>query len=75
MTPRQCSAARGALQWSYKKLAAAADIEDYRYISRFEKGVDIQSSAYRAIYTILKQAGITFGEDGCSISWTTQDRR
>jgi hypothetical protein len=70
MTPRQCSAARGALQWSYKKLAVKAKLHDYRFVSRFEKGVDIQSSAYKSIRASLEKAGVRFGSDGRSISWT-----
>ncbi len=69
MTPKQCSGARGVLQWSYKRLAKEAGLLDYRVTARFEKGHNIKSSTFAVIRKTLLENGIAFAEDGLSISW------
>ena len=69
--PAQCRAARAALGWSQEKLAKETGIGRVT-IAEFEKledGKPLRKVSMLAIEKALSDAGVSFSEDGKSISW------
>ncbi|MCO5156104.1 MAG: helix-turn-helix domain-containing protein [Aquamicrobium sp.] len=63
MTPAQCRAARGLLEWTQSQLAAAARV-GLSTVRSFEKGVHTPvTHNLTAIRTALESAGVEFIND------------
>jgi len=63
MTPAQCRAARGLLEWTQSQLAAAARV-GLSTVRSFEKGVHTPvTHNLAAIRTALEAAGVEFIND------------
>lgn len=63
MTPAQCRAARGLLEWTQSQLAAAARV-GISTVRSFEKGVHTPvTHNLAAIRTALESAGVEFIND------------
>lgn len=63
MTPGQCRAARGLLDWDRARLAAAAAIE-IGVLSDFEGENPVHHSAIPLIQHALERAGVEFTNNG-----------
>lgn len=63
MTPAQCRAARGLLDWDPCRLAATAEI-DISIVTEFEREVPVSKTAVRQMQRTLEQAGVEFTNDG-----------
>ena len=59
MTPAQCRAARGLLDWTQGDLAKASSVSDVT-IRNYERGKKIQPASAQVIKHALSEAGIIF---------------
>lgn len=63
MTPAQCRAARGLLDWTQGRLAERSGVTDVT-IRNFEKGrTDLQSASMQVVRTAFTSAGVEFIDD------------
>lgn len=76
MTPEQCRAARGWLDWSQAHLATAANVS-FSTVRDFEKGRHFPiANNLAAIQAALEAQGIVFVDDGetCGITHAKQEK-
>lgn len=63
MTPAQCRAARGLLDWTQGRLAERSGVTDVT-IRNFEKGrTELQSASMQVVRTAFTSAGVQFIDD------------
>ena len=63
MTPAQCRAARGLLDWTQGDLADRSGVTDVT-IRNFEKGrTELQSASMQVVRTAFTAAGVEFVDD------------
>lgn len=63
MTPAQCRAARGLVDWTQSALAEQAGVTDVT-IRNFEKGrTALQSASMQVVRSALQAAGVEFIDD------------
>jgi transcriptional regulator with XRE-family HTH domain len=63
MTPAQCRAARGLLDWTQPQLAAAAEVHA-KTVSQFElEGVTPRRASLRVMLDAFKAAGVIFVDE------------
>jgi len=63
MTPAQCRAARGLLNWDHSRLAAAANVETGS-IRDFEDEKGAHRIVVQTLQRALERAGVEFTDDG-----------
>lgn len=66
MTPEQCRAARGWLDWSRQKLAQEARV-GRNTVARYEARKEINDSTLFAIRSCFEREGLSFPDDGTVI--------
>jgi len=71
MTPQQCVAARGALGWQIKDLAAESELTT-KTIAHFESGKKTHKSTTNMLRHTFEKAGVRFDETGAGITWIVQ---
>jgi DNA-binding transcriptional regulator YiaG len=63
MTPSQCRAARGLLQWTQPQLATASGVHG-QTVSHFEtEGVVPRRASLKVMQTALEKAGVIFVDE------------
>ena len=67
ITAEQCRAARGALKWSAKDLAAKASLSA-NTVCTFEQGRAVRDSTPFRIQQVLEAAGIRFTDLGVALT-------
>lgn len=63
ITPQQMRMARAGLAWTLIDLAKRAEVNP-NTLSRYERGQDTMASILRRVEIVLREAGVTFNEDG-----------
>ena len=67
ISAEQCRAARGALKWSAKDLAARASLSA-NTVCTFEQGRPVRDSTPFRIQQVLEAAGVRFTESGVELA-------